>query len=154
VSATEAACTWHKPTYISEEGKEVYHRRKIKPMYVERSLWGEGQAGSVKNVVQTLYCKIGALCCFEHYQPLLRYYEYHQGVQIHIAAWPPFFEDAPPNPFQGTAPASTLASQFFALEGQAFVLISTQVVAKESNLELLYLENSGVTKVRTPALIT
>jgi nitrilase len=133
-------------TYISEEGDIVNHRRKIKPTHVERSLWGDSTASSLKNVVKSKYGKIGALCCFEHYQPLLRYYEYTQGVQIHVAAWPPFFEYKEPNAFQGTSTASQLASQFFALEGQAFVLVSTQIVTGD-NLKLMDLEKEGVTKV-------
>jgi predicted amidohydrolase len=133
-------------TYISEEGEIVNHRRKIKPTHVERSLWGDSTASSLKNVVDSKYGKIGALCCFEHYQPLLRYYEYAQGVQIHVAAWPPFFEYKDPNVFQGTSTASQLASQFFALEGQAFVLVSTQIVTGD-NLKLMHLEKANVTEV-------
>jgi nitrilase len=138
-------------TYISEEGEIVNHRRKIKPTHVERSLWGDAQADSLKNVVDSKYGKIGALCCFEHYQPLLRYYEYSQGVQIHVAAWPPFFDYKEPNAFQGTGTASQLASQFFALEGQAFVLVSTQIVTAK-NLELMELGKVGVTEVSLPSL--
>jgi nitrilase len=74
------------------DGDIVHHRRKIKPTHVERTIWGEGGANSLKTVVDTKHGKLGALCCFEHYQPLLRYYEYAQGAQIHIAAWPSFFE--------------------------------------------------------------
>jgi len=76
---------------ISPDGVIVMHRRKIKPTHAERTIWGEGQASSLKSVVDTPFGKIGALCCFEHYQPLLRYYQYEQGVQIHVAAWPLFF---------------------------------------------------------------
>jgi nitrilase len=114
------------------DGEIVHHRRKIKPAHVERSIWGDGGASSLKTVIDTKHGKVGALCCFEHYQPLLRYYEYAQGAQIHVAAWPPFFEsDAF---FQGTPAGSRLASQFLAMEGQAFVLVSTQVLKKENFL--------------------
>lgn len=133
-------------TYISEEGEIVAHRRKIKPTHVERSLWGDGQGNSLDNVVDTSFGRIGALNCFEHYQPLLRYYEYSQRVQIHIAAWPVFIGEVPPGAFQGSGRASQIASQFFALEGQAFVLVASQVVRAES-LELLRLGESGLKAV-------
>jgi nitrilase len=72
-------------SFISPEGEIVHHRRKIKPTHIERTIWGEGQAESLKCVVPSPYGNIGALNCWEHLQPLLRYYEYSQGVQIHVA---------------------------------------------------------------------
>lgn len=131
---------------ISPEGIIVSHRRKIKPTHIERTIWGEGQASSLKSVVDTPFGKVGGLCCFEHYQPLLRYYQYSQGVQIHVAAWPPFFEVEGESEwaFQGSPTASLLASRFMALEGQAFVIVSTQVV-KDENLESMHLRELGVT---------
>ncbi|KAL2014566.1 hypothetical protein VTN00DRAFT_2091 [Thermoascus crustaceus] len=78
-------------SFISPEGEIVHHRRKLKPTHVEWSLWGNAQADSVQTVVDSPFGKIGALNCWEHLQPLLRYYEYKQGVQIHVASWPPMF---------------------------------------------------------------
>ncbi|KAH6673031.1 putative nitrilase [Halenospora varia] len=131
---------------ISSEGIIVSHRRKIKPTYVERIIWGDGQASSLKTVVDTPFGKVGALCCFEHYQPLLRYYQYAQGEQIHVASWPMFFEVAKGSEaaFQGSPEASLIASRFMALEGQMFVIVSTQVV-KEENLDSMHLRELGVT---------
>jgi nitrilase len=126
------------------DGEIVHHRRKIKPTHVERSVWGEGGANSLKTVIDTKHGKIGALCCFEHYQPLLRYYEYSQGAQIHVAAWPSFFKEN--RQFQGTSTASRLASQFLAIEGQTFVLVATQVVNKE-NFEMLGIPEDESTEV-------
>ena len=57
-----------------------------------RSLWGDGQADSLKCVVDTKWGKVGGLNCWEHLQPLLRYCEYSQGVEIHVAGWPPFWK--------------------------------------------------------------
>ncbi|CZR61885.1 probable nitrilase [Phialocephala subalpina] len=131
---------------ISPEGVIVAHRRKIKPTHIERMIWGEGQASSLKSVVDTPFGKIGALCCFEHYQPLLKYYQYSQGEQIHVASWPAFFEVPKGSdwPFHGSPTVSLLASRFMALEGQTFVIVSTQVV-KEENLDKMHLLESGVT---------
>ncbi|CZR68060.1 probable nitrilase [Phialocephala subalpina] len=131
---------------ISPEGIIVSHRRKIKPTHIERTIWGEGQASSLKSVVDTPFGKVGALCCFEHYQPLLRYYQYSQGEQIHVAAWPAFF-NVPKDSGRsrhGSPEMSLLASRFMALEGQMFVIISTQVV-KEEHLDEMHLLESGMT---------
>lgn len=131
---------------ISPEGIIVNHRRKIKPAHVERSIWGEGQVSSLKSVVDSPFGKVGALCCAEHYQPLLRYYQYTQGEQIHVASWPAFF-DVPKDsewPLQMTPTASRLASRFMGLEGQSFVIVSTQIVT-EKNVASLHLLEAGVT---------
>jgi nitrilase len=142
-SERDGASLYIAQSYIVD-GEIVHHRRKIKPTHVERSIWGEGGANSMKTVVNTKHGKIGALCCFEHYQPLLRYYEYFQRAQIHVAAWPPFFESD--SFFQGTPAGSRLASQFFAMEGQAFVLVSTQVVMKK-NLKMMGLPDNESNEV-------
>jgi len=33
--------------------------------------------------------RVGALACWEHTQPLLKYHTYLQREELHIAAWPP-----------------------------------------------------------------
>lgn len=123
-------------SFIDTSGEIIHHRRKIKPTHVERSIWGDGQADSLKSVVDTPFGKVGALNCWEHLQPLLRYYEYSQGVQIHVAGWPPMFPDPVKEglkwPYHETDVANLLTSQFLAIEGQAFVLVATQVVKTES----------------------
>lgn len=145
-SEREGSSLYMAQSFISPEGVIVNHRRKIKPTHIERTIWGEGQASSLKSVVDTPFGKIGALCCFEHYQPLLRYYQYSQGEQIHVAAWPAFFEVPKGSdwPFQGSPTASLIASRFMGLEGQSFVIVSTQVVTKD-NLDSMHLLQSGVT---------
>ena len=58
----------------------------------------DGQADSLTSVVDTPFGKVGALNCWEHIQPLLRYYEYSQGVEIHVAGWPAFWDKAKTTP--------------------------------------------------------
>lgn len=103
-SERDGASLYMAQSSISPEGDIVNHRRKIKPTHIERTIWGEGQASSLNSVVDTPFGKVGGLCCFEHYQPLLRYYQYAQGEQIHVAAWPAFFEVPQGSewPFQGS----------------------------------------------------
>ncbi|KAF5971723.1 aliphatic nitrilase [Fusarium coicis] len=75
-------------SFIDETGTIVLHRRKIKPTHVERAYWGDGQADSVKAVVPTSFGNIGGLNCWEHTQPLLRYYQYSQNLDIQVSSWP------------------------------------------------------------------
>lgn len=62
---------------ISNTGKTVGVRRKLKPSLVERPLFGESDGSSLKTFTTELGV-IGALCCWEHIQPLTRYVMYAQ----------------------------------------------------------------------------
>lgn len=53
-------------SFISPAGEIVLHRRKIKPTHIERTIWGEGQAESLKCVVPSPFGNIGGLNCWEH----------------------------------------------------------------------------------------
>lgn len=65
-------------------------------------------------------------------QPLLRYYEYSQGVQIHVAGWPPVFDELPaPFPFHLGRRAVTIVSQNMAMEGACFVIAASQVLSEQ-----------------------
>ena len=74
---------------IAADGSTVAMRRKLKPTHVERTIFGEG-AGNDLSVYETDLGRIGALCCWEHLQPLSKYAMYAQNEQVHIAAWPSF----------------------------------------------------------------
>ncbi|KAK6199068.1 aspartic proteinase precursor [Pestalotiopsis sp. IQ-011] len=129
-------------SFIDENGVIVHHRRKIKPTHVERAYWGDGQGESLQSVVpSTTYpdVKVGGLNCWEHTQTLLRYYEYEQDVDLHVASWPPLWKfpttkDGQPLPgWPGhiTDDVSLTFSQIVALEGACFVMVCTQVVSEE-----------------------
>ncbi|MFH0179820.1 carbon-nitrogen hydrolase family protein [Streptomyces cacaoi] len=105
---------------ISAQGELIHARRKLKPTHVERTVFGEGD-GSDLVVHQTPLGRIGALCCWEHLQPLTKYALFSQHEQVHVAAWPSF------SVYRGAAHAlgpevNTAASQMYAAEGQVFVL--------------------------------
>ncbi|CAK7234474.1 hypothetical protein SEUCBS140593_008953 [Sporothrix eucalyptigena] len=75
-------------SFVDPTGTIVRHRRKIKPTHVERGYWGDGQAESLTAVVPTKFGKVSGLNCWEHTQTLLRYYQYSQDTDIHVALWP------------------------------------------------------------------
>jgi nitrilase len=69
------------------DGKLVLKRRKITPTYHERMVWGQGD-GSGLRVVETRVGRVGALACWEHYNPLARYALMAQHEEIHCAQFP------------------------------------------------------------------
>lgn len=69
------------------EGQLLLKRRKITPTYHERMIWGQGDGSGLK-VVQTPIGRVGALACWEHYNPLARYCLMAQHEEIHCAQFP------------------------------------------------------------------
>jgi len=69
------------------DGTLVLKRRKITPTYHERMVWGSGD-GSGLRVVPTAAGRIGALACWEHYNPLARYALMAQHEEIHCSQFP------------------------------------------------------------------
>jgi aliphatic nitrilase len=62
-------------------------RRKITPTFHERMIWGQGDGAGLK-VVDSAVGRIGALACWEHYNPLARYALMAQHEEIHVAQFP------------------------------------------------------------------
>src|ERR1700760_2618832 len=69
------------------DGQLLLKRRKITPTFHERMIWGQGDAAGLK-VVQTAYARVGALACWEHYNPLARYALMTQHEEIHCSQFP------------------------------------------------------------------
>lgn len=68
-------------------GELVLKRRKLTPTFHERMIWGQGDAAGLK-VVDTAVGRVGALACWEHYNPLARYALMTQHEEIHCAQFP------------------------------------------------------------------
>ena len=69
------------------DGTLILKRRKITPTYHERMVWGQGDGAGLK-VVDSAVGRIGALACWEHYNPLARYALMTQHEEIHCAQFP------------------------------------------------------------------
>jgi nitrilase len=79
------------------DGKLLLKRRKLTPTFHERMIWGQGDGAGLK-VVETTVGRVGALACWEHYNPLARYALMAQHEEIHVAQFPgslvgPIFAD-------------------------------------------------------------
>ncbi len=142
---------------IGPDGETIGKRRKLKPTHVERTVFGEGD-GSDLAVHDTALGRIGALCCWEHLQPLSKYAMYAQNEQVHIAAWPSF------SLYRGGAYAlgpevNNAASRIYAVEGQCFVIAPCATVSKEmvdvlcgsdATKRQLLLEGGGFAQIYAP----
>ncbi|MCG5236802.1 Nit6803 family nitrilase [Xanthobacter oligotrophicus] len=69
------------------DGTLKLRRRKITPTFHERMIWGQGDGAGLK-VVETAAGRVGALACWEHYNPLARYALMAQHEEIHAAQFP------------------------------------------------------------------
>ena len=69
------------------DGQLLLKRRKITPTYHERMVWGQGDAAGLR-AVDTRVGRVGALACWEHYNPLARYALMAEHEQIHCAQFP------------------------------------------------------------------
>lgn len=75
---------------IDSDGTLLMKRRKLKATHMERTIFGDASGDSLMNVKSTLTgYSVGALACWEHAQPLLKYHTMQQKEEIHCAAWPP-----------------------------------------------------------------
>jgi len=142
---------------IGADGETIAQRRKLKPTHVERTVFGEGD-GSDLAVHDTPLGRVGALCCWEHLQPLSKYAMYAQNEQVHIAAWPSF------SLYRGGAYAlgpevNNAASRIYAVEGSCFVVAPCAVVSKEMVATMcgddpakrqMLLEGGGFTTIYAP----
>jgi aliphatic nitrilase len=87
VNEREHGSLYNTQLVFDADGSLVHARRKITPTYHERMLWGQGQGDGLK-AVDTRVGRVGALACWEHYNPLARYALMADNEQIHVAMFP------------------------------------------------------------------
>ncbi|KAM0128898.1 hypothetical protein ACHAP3_008067 [Botrytis cinerea] len=118
---------------IRNDGDIIMTRRKLKPTHMERTTFGEASGNCLKNVAEVPGIgKIGALACWEHAQPLLKYNTILQKEDLHVAAWPPVFEhDGGLGLWSMSKEGTQNLSQTYAIESQAFVLHTTAVLTQK-----------------------
>lgn len=87
VNERDHGTLYNSQLLFDADGRLVQTRRKITPTYHERMIWGQGD-GSGLCAVDTSVGRIGALACWEHYNPLARYAMMADHEQIHVAMFP------------------------------------------------------------------
>jgi aliphatic nitrilase len=72
---------------FGDDGALLLKRRKLTPSFHERMVWGTGDASGLV-VADTAIGRIGALACWEHFNPLARYALMAQFEEIHCSHFP------------------------------------------------------------------
>lgn len=118
VNERDGGSLYNTQLLIDANGAIVLKRRKITPTYHERMVWGQGDGAGLQ-VVSTSLGRIGALACWEHYNPLARFALMAQGEELHCAQFPgslvgPIFSEQ-----------TAVTMRHHALEAGCFVICST-----------------------------
>lgn len=87
VNEREGGSLYNTQLIFDADGTLGLKRRKITPTYHERMVWGQGD-GAGLTVLETAVGRVGALACWEHYNPLARYALMAQEEQIHCGQFP------------------------------------------------------------------
>ncbi|GIZ46291.1 hypothetical protein CKM354_000942100 [Cercospora kikuchii] len=120
---------------IAETGEIKMTRRKMKPTHMERTIFGDatGAQSCLSKVVDIPEVgRVGGLSCWEHIQPLLKFYTLSQSEQIHVGAWPPLdgFIDGSPGFYSMSIEGCRNLSQTYSIESQSFCLHTTTVLSE------------------------
>ncbi len=114
---------------LGPDGETVAARRKLRPTHCERTVYGEGDGSDLAVHDMPELGRLGALCCWEHLQPLSKYAMYAQNEQVHVASWPSFSLYDPFAPALGWE-VNNAASRVYAVEGSCFVLAPCATVSR------------------------
>jgi putative nitrilase, sll0784 family len=118
INERDGGSLYNTQLLIDCTGEIVLKRRKITPTYHERIVWGQGDGSGLK-VVPSGLGKIGALACWEHYNPLARFSLMAQGEEIHCAQFPGSLVG------QIFSEQTAVTMRHHALEAGCFVICST-----------------------------
>jgi nitrilase len=114
---------------IGPDGVTIARRRKLRPTHVERTVYGEGDGSDLAVHDLGELGRVGALCCWEHLQPLSKYAMYSQNEQVHVAAWPSFSMYEPFAHALGWQ-TNNAVSKVYAVEGSCFVLAPCALITQ------------------------
>jgi len=87
VNERDGGSLYNTQLVFDADGTLLLKRRKITPTYHERMIWGQGD-GSGLRAVDSAAGRIGALACWEHYNPLARFALMQDREEIHCAQFP------------------------------------------------------------------
>lgn len=118
INERDGGSLYNTQLLIDAAGEVVLRRRKITPTYHERMVWGQGDGAGLQ-VVPTSLGRIGALACWEHYNPLARFALMTQGEEIHCAQFPGSLVG------QIFAEQTAVTMRHHALEAGCFVVCAT-----------------------------
>ena len=129
VNERDGGSLYNTQLIFDASGELVLKRRKITPTYHERMVWGQGDGAGLKTV-DTAVGRLGALACWEHYNPLARYALMTQQEQIHCGQFPGSMVG------QVFADQMEVTMRHHALESGCFVVNATGWLTPEQKLQI------------------
>ena len=87
VNERDGGSLYNTQLIFDTDGTLLLKRRKITPTYHERMVWGQGDGSGIR-AVDSAVGRIGALACWEHYNPLARFALMEEREEIHCAQFP------------------------------------------------------------------
>jgi nitrilase len=87
VNERDGGSLYNSQLIFDADGSLKLKRRKVTPTYHERMVWGQGD-GAGLTTLDTAVGRLGALACWEHYNPLARFALMAQQEQIHCGQFP------------------------------------------------------------------
>ncbi len=87
VNERDGGSLYNTQIIFDADGSLLLKRRKITPSYHERMIWGQGD-GSGFRAVETSIGRVGALACWEHYNPLARFALMEEREELHCSQFP------------------------------------------------------------------
>src|SRR3981081_4547890 len=86
VSEADGGSLYMGQWLIGPDGETIAKRRKLRPTHAERTVFGEGDGSDLAVHDRADVGRLGALCCWEHLQPLSKYAMYAQNDKVHAGA--------------------------------------------------------------------
>ena len=129
VNERDGGTLYNTQLVFDTTGDLVLKRRKITPTYHERMIWGQGDGSGLK-AVDTSIGRIGALACWEHYNPLARFALMNDHEEIHCSQFPGSMVG------QIFADQMEVTMRHHALESGCFVINSTGYLYPEQIQEI------------------
>ena len=93
-------------------------------------MFGEGDGSHVAVHERADLGRLGALCCWEHLQPLTKYAMYAQNEQVHVGAWPSFSMYGALRA-RARLETNNAVSKVYAVEGSCFAPAPCAVISRE-----------------------
>ena len=87
INERDGGSIYNAQLIFDTDGSILLKRRKITPTYHERMIWGQGDGSGIR-AVDTGVGRVGALACWEHYNPLARFALMEDREEIHCAQFP------------------------------------------------------------------
>jgi nitrilase len=130
VTERDGSSLYNTQLLFDADGTLIQRRRKIRPTYHERMVWGQGD-GSGLRAVDSAVGRIGQLACFEHFNALARYALIADGEQIHSSMFP--------GSFGGPlfAEQTEISVRNHALESAAFVVNATAWLDADQQAQIM-----------------